>query len=343
MKRGILLLLCIVVCVPVFAQQSYRVVFYNTENFFDTRNDALTQDDDFTPWGKQHWTEAKYKDKLLKTGRVLKAIGGEGYPAFIGLCEIENRRVIEDLVTKTVLSEGKYGYVHRESPDRRGIDVAFLFRRDVFRVSATDFIPVVSERDTSLRTRDILYVKGVLAERDTLHFFVCHFPSMSGGEVQSEWKRELAASLLKRRIDSLQSLNSRAMVWVMGDLNGKADRPAQQKVLGSRSSESKKIEPFVLYNTGYYLLKGNRGSYKYKGNWQTIDHIMVTGTLLDRKGRCVAGKRLQVFAPSFLLEEDKAYFGFKPFRTYLGPRYNGGYSDHLPVYLDFQVNDGPES
>lgn len=316
-------------------QQHYRIVSYNVENLFDIQDDPDTRDEDFTPFGRLHWNQEKYTDKLLKLAEVVKAVGEGEFPVFIGLCEVENRRVLEDLTQKTGLTEGGYGIVHRDSPDARGIDVAFLYRKALFRVIDEEFLPIPFAPEEEVFTRDILYVSGIL-EQDTLHFMVCHFPSMSGGEAGSEWKRKRAAAVVKEKVGELQSKNPEAAIVIMGDLNGKADRPAQTVVLDTKDSGTEHIQSGHLYNTGYYLLNQGYGSYKYKGTWQTIDHIIVSGALLNGNHVLQTDPKLQVFNPRFLLEEDKTYYGFKPFRTYLGPRYHGGYSDHLPIYLDLK-------
>lgn len=308
------------------------MVFYNVENLFDPSDDPDTNDEEFTPEGRLHWTRARYTDKLLKIAEVLEAAGSGEWPVGIGLCEVENRKVLEDLTEKSILVKGGYRIVHAESPDRRGIDVAFLYRAALFEPLRTASLPV--SEDTLLYTRDILYVSGILRGKDTLHLFVCHFPSMTGGELQSEWKRKEAARVVRSRVDSIQRVNPSAAVLIMGDLNGKADRPAQREVLKTRAPKGR-IRDSYLYNTGYHLLNNAAaGSYRYRGNWQTIDHLIVSGAMLNGKSPIQADRRLTVCAPSFLLEEDKSHFGFKPFRTYLGFRYHGGYSDHLPVYVD---------
>lgn len=316
------------------AQQRYRIVSYNVENLFDTRDDPDTRDEDFTPFGKQHWNQVKYTDKLLKLSRALKAVGEGEWPVLIGLCEVENRWVVSDLITKTSLKDGNYAIVHQDSPDKRGIDVALLYNKEKFKLLEEDFLPVVFPEEPDLATRDILYARGIFDGKDTLHVFVCHFPSMSGGEASSEWKRERAAFILKNKIREIQSAQPRAAIIAMGDLNGKAHRPAQVKVLGAKSSDTSPFIDTVLYNTGFYLLHKDYGSYKYKGNWQTIDHIFVSGALLKGTLSLKASAHAIPFSAPFLLEEDKAYYGFKPYRTYLGPRYHGGFSDHLPLYLD---------
>ncbi len=321
------------------AQEYRRIVSYNVENLFDTRHDEGKSDEDFTPVGRQHWNHSRYTDKLQKISRVIYAAGEGQYPALVGLCEVENRRVLADLVGKTLLVEADYGILHQDSPDFRGIDVALLYRLSCFRVLGQCSISVRNPQDSSFRTRDVLYVSGILKSADTLrqdtfHLFVCHFPSMSGGEMQSEWKRELAASVVKYRVDSILQRNPRAAIVLLGDFNEKANRPALKKVLKAQSSDSRKIENTRLYNTGYYLLNAAFGSYKYRGEWQTIDHIIVSGVLLNGGHTFRAERRLKPYISDFLMEEDKTYFGYKPWRTFVGPRYLGGYSDHLPVYLD---------
>lgn len=314
----------------LFGQQVERIMFYNVENLFDIYNDPLTRDDEFTPQGTKHWTKARYMMKLKKLAEVVDSIGEGRWPLVIGLAEVENRKVLEDFVGKTVLAGGDYGIVHRDSPDVRGIDVALLYRQEEITMSEFAFLQVPFPEDPAIRTRDILYAK-LLFRRDTLHFFVCHFPSMVGGERQSEWKRERAAWVVRHQVDSIFNRNPKAGIIVMGDLNGKANTPAQ-KMLGAKSSD-KKIQTSGLYNTGYYLLKKNYGSYRYKGNWQTIDHIIVSGGLIDGKSGFFTERRMTVFSAPFLLEEDKTYFGYKPCPTYRGPRYIGGVSDHLPVFI----------
>lgn len=314
-----------------FGQARWRVVSYNVENLFDTRDDPATQDEDFTPSGRLHWSKDKYRDKLRKLAQAITAVGEGEMPVLVGLCEVENRHVVEDLTHKTRLAAAGYGIVHHESPDARGIDVALLYRKDAFQIVEERFMPVFLDEET--HTRDVLYVCGVMGT-DTLHVMVCHFPSMSGGEAASEWKRDRAAAVVRQRVDEVLSADSTASVVIMGDLNGKADRSAQTKVLGTRPSEADSLVSGRLYNTGYHLLRSDHGSYKYQGAWQTIDHIIVNGAMLNGEAALRVTPRLKVFRADFLLEEDKSYFGFKPFRTYVGPRYHGGYSDHLPVYVD---------
>lgn len=332
MRRGCLIIVWLCIFAGQAGAQSYRIVFYNVENLFDILDDPFTNDDEFTPAGSKHWTEVRYRKKLSHLAEALSKAGGEDLPAFIGLAEVENRTVVEELVQQPGLQDGSFRAVHRDSPDPRGIDVAFLYRPVVFRLLDSAFFEVTFPQDTALRTRDILYVSGVVG-KEILHFFVCHFPSMYGGEAKSEWKRVRAADIVRQKADSIRRADPGAKIVIMGDLNGKASTEAQ-KVLGVRSSEQAEIVPEGLYNTGYYLLYKGYGSYRYRGDWQTLDHIIVSGTLLQGKRGMQAEKKMTVFSAPFLLEKDLKYSGEKPLPSYRGPRYYGGYSDHLPVYLD---------
>lgn len=332
MSRGWLYIVLFCLLGEQAGGQTYRVVFYNVENLFDIKDDPFTEDEEFTPAGAKHWTEHRYLDKLSHLAKALNQAGGDELPAFIGLAEIENRDVVNDLIQQPALNAGSYGVVHRDSPDPRGIDVAFLYRPALFHLLDTACFEITFPQDTTLKTRDILYVSGKVG-KDILHFFVGHFPSMYGGEAKSEWKRVRAACILRQKVDSIRQIDPGAKIVIMGDFNGKADTKAQ-KALGVQSSEQAKLISGELYNTGYYLLYKGYGSYRYRGTWQTLDHIIVSGTLLQGKKGLQAEKRLTVFSAPFLLEEDRKYSGHKPLPTYRGPRYYGGYSDHLPVYLD---------
>lgn len=334
MKTILLSVILLSACVQTYGQATgkcYRVVVYNVENLFDVRDDSLTLDEDFTPVGKRHWTQDRYNRKLINISQALLAAGDGKCPAFIGLAEVENRFVLEKLVGKTALADGEYQIVHADSPDLRGIDVALLYRGEDFSVLRQSFFPVPLKNENP--TRDILYCKGLLADSDTLHFFVAHFPSMRGGETQSEWKRICAAKIVRQKVDSIYSCNPDAAIIIMGDLNGKANTLAQQ-TMKTKSSDALNIRREDLYNTGYYLLKESYGSYYYRNTWQTIDHVIVSGALLDGKHTLQATPHLIVYRAKFLLEEDKNSLRWKPKPTYRGFRYIGGYSDHLPIYID---------
>ena len=324
----------------VLGQQTERIVFYNVENLFDTKDDPLKQDDEFTPKGKKHWTNVRYMTKLRCLADAVKVAGGTKLPLVLGMAEVENRKVLDDLISKTLLIEGNYEIVHQDGPDNRGIDVALLFCQNKIQLLASHFYPIYFSEDTTIKTRDVLYAK-MLYHVDTLHFFVCHFPSMVGGEKQSEWKREKVATLVREKVDSLFQLNVEAKILIMGDLNGKANTWTQREILKSKKI-GRVLKSGELYNPGYYLLKENAiGTYRYRGNWQTIDHIIVSSGLLTDKIGCQVERRIQICSDAFLLEEDKSHFGYKPCPTFRGMRYVGGSSDHLPIYI--VINEGDKN
>lgn len=339
MRLLIILLFSVSSIHSLWGQEQCCVMFYNIENFFDTYNDPATLDDEFTPGGEKHWTKTRYMQKLRRIAEVIASVNEKDFPAIVGLAEVENRFVLKELCEKTVLADAGYQIVHQDSPDRRGIDVALLYRKDLFKPLNIDFLRPEFPEDTSFRTRDILYLSGCL-QGDTLHFFVCHFPSMLGGERQSEWKRIRAAATLRTKVEALFTQNPQAKIIIMGDLNGKANTAAQ-KALGCHRP-GKNMTTNTLYNTGYYLLKKDYGSYRYQGRWQTIDHIIVSGSLLNTSSGWYSSPKLTIYRADFLMEKDKAHFGYKPIPTYRGPRYIGGYSDHLPVYLElYRTTDAP--
>jgi hypothetical protein len=339
MKNGILVLAVFFIGISLTAQDSgrYRVLFYNVENLFDVVDDSLTNDGEFLPEGDKHWTEGRYFTKLNHIYQVVMSAGEWDPPALIGLCEVENRFVLDQLVYETPLQQFGYRVVHFESPDWRGIDVALLYRRDAFTPDTAYPVPVVFPFDTTLRTRDILYVRGRIAREDTLHVFVNHWPSRYGGYLKSQPKRNFTAQVLRQHIDSLFHLLDRPNIIIMGDLN---DNPGDESVSGILRADapaSPSVNPgsnLVNLSAAFEGQTGT-GTLKYKANWDVFDQMIVSFSLVDSiPGLKVAGKKAFIHNPDFLLKTDEKYLGKKPFRTYVGPRYEGGFSDHLPVWLD---------
>ena len=319
-----------------------RVAFYNAENLFWPENDSLKRDDDFTPKGMKGWSFYRYQQKLNNIYKVVMAIGGWEPPAVVGFCEVENLKCLKDLVYKTPLKKFGYKIVHEESPDRRGIDVGFIYRPDKFKYIEHEIIRVNFPFDSNLKTRDVLHVKGQVLNRDTLSVFVNHWPSRWGGQAKSEPKRTYVASLVRQAIDKLYADNPNAKVVVMGDMNDHSDNISLAEVLKAKG-EMDEVAKGDLYNYMHALGKNwQLGSHKYKGHWGTLDHIIVSEPLLNdmRKNKLrttpVGG---QIFAARFLLTEDVPYLGLQPFRTYAGPRFLGGFSDHLPIYIDLMFNE----
>ncbi len=313
--------------------RAIRVMFYNVENLFDTFNDSLKADDNFTPEGNNRWTEFKLNKKYKDLAKVVLAVGGWEAPEIVGLCEIENRFVLDQWIQKTGLKNWNYQIIHEESPDNRGIDVAMLYRPDKFTPINHEAIRIIFPFDKNSKTRDILYVRGLVTQTDTIHLFVNHWPSKFGGAKETEPKRMFVAKLLRSKVDSIFSLNAQANIIIMGDLN---DEPTDESVMkGLRPVvDLKNLKaPNELFNLMYAIR--HRGSHKYQESWSTIDQFIVSGGLLLREeGLRIAPEKAIIFEADFLLEKDERNMGYKPYRTFIGMKYHGGYADHLPIYVD---------
>ena len=315
-----------------------RVCFYNVENLFDTEDDPATNDEEFTPRGNKGWSNYRYKQKLYNIYKTMSALGGwGGPPEIIGFCELENKKVLEDLISYTPFQKYRFDIVHEDSPDRRGIDVGLIYRSDKFEVLGHEAIRVIFPFDTSARTRDVLHVWGKVMGKDTLHIFVNHWPSRRGGQAASEPRRTYVAGLVRAKIDELYAKNPQANIIVMGDLNDEAENKSVAEVLNAKH-DLKTLGNTDLYNYMHGLSKNwQLGSHKYQGHWGTLDHIIVSAPLIkNRQEGCLhtSATGAQIFSARFLLEDDTRFLGLQPFRTYSGPRFIGGFSDHLPVYID---------
>lgn len=333
MKNILLLLFLFLPFSIVSSQETMRIMFYNTENLFDCKHDSLKNDFDFLPEGKNHWSYYRYRNKLNNISKVITAVGEWQIPALVGLCEVENDSVIYDLTHRSPLKNLSYRSVVTNSPDLRGIDVALLYQRDQFRLLTfkTHRIPLDHP------TRDILHVAGQVLNGDTMDVFVCHFPSRLGGEAQSNNLRITAAKVLKEKVDSVISTRLHPAIVIMGDFNDYPDNESLFRALGAKSPVNTSSR---LVNLMYPMLNDkDRGSHKYQSDWGVLDQIIVNRSLLDSSRIQVKEAKANIFRSSFLLEEDRTNGGERPFRTYLGPRYVGGYSDHLPVWMDLVIGE----
>lgn len=316
---------------------SYRFVFYNAENYFDCFDDSIKNDKDFLPDANRHWTSSKVYNKTQNLFKVFTAIGAWDAPVLIGLAEIENAYVLRKLTKYSKLAAFNYNYIHFESPDSRGIDVALLYRYEKFEVLYSQNIGIVFPFDANLKTRDILYVKGIVDHLDTLHVFINHWPSRMGGKEKSEPKRIFVAQQLRLKVDSILEINPVAKIIIAGDLN---DEPEDISV-----TEHLKAKNITPENTGLINLsklnEKHMGTHKYGGRWSILDHIIVSNSLLNDtiQGLKISERAYQIFDAPFLLTEDKNYMGFKPNRTFNGFKYQNGFSDHLPVYIDLISSD----
>ncbi len=306
----------------------YRIAFYNVENFFDIYPDTVIHYNQYTPNGDHHWNARRYKTKLEHIYKVIVALGSWKGITIMGFAEIENRSILEDLTQNTPLKQFYYKIVHFESHDHRGIDVGLIYNPKLFKVLHAHKIPVIDTTDPNFHTRDILYVKGLLAG-DTINLFVNHWPSRYGGMMQTIPKRKLAAHVLKRVIDSICQTNCASNILVMGDFN---DNPNDESLTIITSQDKYCTILPMQWHTKYHLTKG---SLKHGTEWSVFDQIFISKSLKSgNNGLIPVSNSFTIFDARFLLEKDERYQGYTTNRTYKGFIYHGGFSDHLPVYID---------
>jgi len=312
-------------------------MFYNVENFYDCVDDPLTNDDEFTPSGERRWTPGRLHDKADRLSKVFITAGKWNAPVFIGVCEVENLQVLELLTKNAPLNKFGYKIIQKDSPDERGIDVAFLYRSEFFKPFDFQAIPVIDPVDKSFRTRDILLVSGVLNSRDTIHVFVNHWPSRYGGVMETVKYRKLAAMKLKEAISVLYSRFHEANIICMGDFNDEPTDVSVQTVLGAKTPDSSGVSG-ELVNLSAAWLSNAIQTLKNQYTWQTFDQWIVSDYFLHKK----SGFRFlkaEILDSDFLLEADSKYGGVKPKRTYVGFKYQDGFSDHLPILLRIQSSN----
>ncbi len=301
----------------------FTFVELNCENLFDCRHDSLKNDTEFLPDGSYHWTRTRYWRKLNRVGQTIIACGVKGQswqlPDMVALCEVENDSVLHDLTRRSLLRNARYDYVMTCSPDERGIDVALVYSPFSFRLIRSHSVRVEPIKDMR-PTRDILYASGVIASGDTLHVIVAHLPSRRGGERHSRPFRMAAASRVAAVVDSIYNVSKDAKIIIAGDFNDYANSASVRMLCGKR------LKDISAEATGR---NGAKGTYRYQGEWGSLDHILVSESLARNVVDCYIND-----AP-FLVEPDEKYGGLKPRRNYLGPRYQNGFSDHLPLVATF--------
>lgn len=313
------------------AHNLHTIAFYNLENLFDTIDDPETMDDDFTPEGFKKWTPKRYKKKLYKLAKTISGIGIEATkmpPVLVGVAEVENEMVVQDLINAEPLRQIDYSYVHYDSPDERGIDTALLYHKDHFEVLHDEPITLMvnnpnGQRDT---TRDILYVHGKL-NGEEVHVFVNHWPSRRDGETETDYKRVEAAKTVKLQMEKIKERYLNPNFIIMGDFNDDPDSKSI-KVL---------MEDTSLYNPMEKLRSPERGSANYRRSWSMFDQIIVSHNFFNYEKGTHSFAHANIFDDN-LLTEWKGKFKGTPFRTYAGRKYIGGYSDHFPVYIQLKFN-----
>ncbi len=324
-----------------YAQKSkrIRVAFWNFENFFDPFFDSTRHYNEFTENGGQHWTLSRFYKKRNNMYKAIMAMSESEPIAILGICEVENTYVTRMLFHETPLKKHNYRLIHYEGPDRRGIDVAIAYSVDKLQLISSEAILVSNPKDKNFRTRDILYAKFFDKHEDTLHCFVNHWSSRYGGEKETIYLRNMTARLLRSKIDSLiEKSEEIPKIVVMGDFN---DSPTDESIVKYLRAvplkESSKTDTLInLFanekDIGFY------GTLKHQYHWHIFDQIMISKSLLyDYKSLCYEKGSAAIFYKDFMLVDDETYGGKKLFRTYIGPKYHGGFSDHLPVYIDLRL------
>ena len=330
---------CLWFPLTVSAQSSaipLRIGFFNAENLFDCQHDSLTDDFEFLPDGRRRWTPARYQTKLRRVAEVIASMGDDEVPAIVGLCEVENDRCLTDLTRHSPLHAAAYSYVMSHGDDPRGIDVALLYRPALFHPFCADEHAVsVRAIHRNAHARPVLHVSGRLPTGDTLDVLVCHWPSRLGGTRASEPLRSVVASVVQAVCDSLQTVRTKALLLVMGDLNEPPSGHAVAQLEGGSHlvNLARTAQPM-------YPPKRNsdcQGTYRYKGRREKLDQMLVSPAL----AACIPAANitnapfLTIYNAPFLLEHEPVYGGLRPRRTFLGLRYRSGYSDHLPIFADF--------
>lgn len=309
----------------------FTIAFYNVENLFDTVNNPSTADDDFTPLSKRKWNHTKYLNKVKKITNVISQLGNNDSafpPVIVGLVEVENAKVVKDLIRHKNLSKFNYSYVHYDSPDERGIDVALLYNKDFFEVISSDthFLFLTDKKGDIDYTRDLLVVKGKL-NGELVYVLVNHWPSRRDGHEETKDKRIKAAKQVHEVIDSIKSKEENHKFIIMGDFN---DDPTSESIKDFLITKD-------LHNPMKPLFERGQGTLTYYKKWHLFDQIIFSKDFFDSK------KSSQTFLKASIFKKDwlqfyKGKFKSSPFRTYIGPWYQGGYSDHFPVYLTFRRN-----
>jgi endonuclease/exonuclease/phosphatase family metal-dependent hydrolase len=342
MKKTRLLAIGLLIISLAYAQQAedqFRIMFYNVENLFDLEDNPEKDDEEFTPGSEKSWDIEKYEKKLKDIASVLQAVDKRDLPEIIGLCEVENRQVLRDLVEIRALRGGNYDIIHYDSPDTRGIDCALLYREEEFTVLSSRPIQVIFPFDSTETTRDILYVEGRTRDGQILHVFVNHWSSRSAGEKETEPKRLFCAVNLRKEVDAVLNREPGAKIIIMGDFN---DEPTNRSIFEMLMANNKRKNAGEreLYNLMYDLHNaGTEGTYNYRGKWNMLDQIILSRSLIsDQVGWHTGYDGGRILKEDFMLYYNEDIREHVPNRTYGGPVYYGGISDHLPVYVTLVRN-----
>lgn len=341
MKRLFIFSLLLIIQIITLYAQPMKIMTYNVENLFDTQHDSLKNDTEFLPNSELHWTNKRFYDKLHEVMQVIVGVGNEELPLLVGLCEVENDFVLKTMTKFDPYDQLGYDYVHYESPDARGIDVALLYQKDKFTPLASRPIPV--HLPNGQRGRDLLYICGALTDSTLLHVIQVHFPSRREGALASEPNRIAAATAVRQVVDSVQTLDPQAAIIIMGDFNDNPSDKVPSSTLAALPYTASSFENTQLYNLcwdGTKFENEKIGSYFHDGEWDMLDQIIVSGALLNGNLSVRAMPEAEIYHPKWISKRDKRTGEMIPRRTYVGPFYQGGVSDHFPVFMElFFKND----
>ena len=339
MKKLILSLCLVGAMLVVFAQKPYKVVFYNLENLFDTINDPNKNDEEYLPEGARKWTTYRYNQKLENMSRVLFDIAAEdrNFPTVIGVSEIENRLVLEDLMATPKFAKTNYRIVHYDSPDRRGVDCAFFYRPDQFKLEGSEAHKISFPGQPNFLTRDLVAMWGKI-DGEPFYFIVSHWPSRLGGKERSQHSRDFVAAKCKHICDSVRTVNPDTKVVIMGDFNDDATDASVVEVLGAKGN-MKKLEKTDMFNPFHAMLKAGYGTLAYRDSWNLFDNIVVsenlaTGSTGALKVQKKEGAKFygNIFTRPYMIQQEGQYKNY-PLRSFVGSNFQNGYSDHFPVYI----------
>lgn len=332
MKKIFIFALTVFVFTQTWAQQKVCVAFYNQENLFDTIDNPNKNDSEFLPEGKYKWNTEKYLTKLNQMSKVIASMNNGKGVDFLGMCEVESIEALTDLIKNKQLAKMTYKTVFFEGEDERGIDNAFIYKSSLVKEVKGRSVVINSEGIDGDHTRNILVAEITLKNNEKVHFIVNHWPSRREGEKESEFKRIFVAGEVRKVCDEIYAKNANANIIVMGDLN---DEPTNMSVIAAlgASGAASKTKDKLLFNTMKQLAMEGQGSHKYKSQWSMLDQIIISANLLNPKSKVKFTEgSAQVYKQDFMLETNEKYKG-NPFRTFVGNKYLGGFSDHLPVMI----------
>ena len=347
-SKALLLIILLVLSYAIHAQRvtikdnidpsRFRIMFYNLENLFDTIDNKETNDEDFLPNGHRVWNTYKFYKKLNNIAKVIKAVGKWNAPDIVGVAEVENVNILNDLVNTPTLRKTGYRYIHHDSRDKRGIEVALLYKPSSFTPILYKAIPIEYKETYGKILRDILFVRGIAHQTDTISLFVNHWSSRLGGVLESESYRIFAAQCLRKFIDSLLIAQPNEKFLIMGDFNDYPNNKSLYQYLGAETDSSSYANASMINLAAKFKKHENIGTHKNNGVWGCLDQMIISkGMFLHQSTGSGCLDNFNIFAADFLLIDDEANTGKKPFRTYNGFTYQGGFSDHLPIYFDMII------